>query len=426
MYKYFLLVAVALSFVSCSLPQTQSIKPNEKAFAQEDLFILYSLRLEEIRDNKSASDLYNMLYDRSGKKEYLYRSLENDLIARDNEKLISRVDAISKGTLDDAKLTRLKVVALFELNRLDEAKTLSLKLVEKTQEVNDYLLASDILIKRQEYDVALKYLESAYVKEYNEQILGKMSIILYVNLGRKKDAIAQLETHTYLHGCSELICKRLIGFYSNDNNLEGLLSAYKRLYKINSSEKIAKNIIQIYTYKKEYSNLVLFLEDSKVDDELLLELYVATKFYKKAYLLADKLYASSSNVVFVGQSAIYEYMNAKNKSDKKVLSSVIEKLEKASSLDNGTIYLNYLGYILIDHDVDVKQGIKYIKEVLEVEPNSSYYLDSLAWGYYKLGEYEKAKSIMNKVVTLEGGDDEEVLLHIKKIDASLKNKKGNK
>lgn len=424
MYKHFLLIAVAFFLVSCVATEPKVLKPNEKAFADEDTYILFALRAEQIQDPISASELFKILYEKSDRKEYLYRSLENDLIAKDNEKLLRRVDALSVDGVYDPALVRLKVVALFELNRLDEARDLSVELAQKTHLPNDYLLTSDIYIKRQEYDEAVRYLESAYAKENNEKILDKMSIVLYVNLGRKTEAIAHLETHSRMLGCSEVVCTRLIGFYSNDNNIDGLLSTYLRLYELNKKPEVAKKIIQIYSYKRDYIRLTEFLESSKSDDEVLLQLYASSKNYKKAYILADELYEKTSDINYLGQSAIFEYENAKDKSSKVLLKSVVSKLEKVTKKDPQALYLNYLGYILIDHDVDVKKGMAYIDRVLKEQPNSAFYLDSKAWGYYKLGECAKAKKLMNRVVKLDGGDDEEVLLHVKEINRCIKTNKG--
>ena len=423
-----LLVLLSLFLVSCAgtNPNLNTLKPNQKAFAEEDAYILFALRAEQVNENKAASSIFNTLYEKSQKKEYLYRSLQNDLIAKEYEEVINIVDDTSNGSLDDYVLIRVKVVALIELHKLEEARVLATKLVKKSNAVNDYLLVSDVYIKKQEYDTALKYLESAYIKDYNEKILDKMSIVLYVNLQRKKDAVAQLETHTRVHGCSRLICHRLIGFYSNENNVDGLLSVYLRLYSVDKSEEIAEKIIQIYSYKKDYLKLMDFLEESKSDDKALFELYSFTKNYHKAYLLADKMYAKTGDINYLGQSAIYEYESANDKNDKKLLQSVVRKLQKVIQVDSNPLYLNYLGYVLIDHNIDVKGGMKYIEKVLLVQPNSSFYLDSLAWGYYKLGKCKKAKELMNRVVTLEGGDDPEVKRHVRIIDKCIKNTKAKK
>ena len=423
-----LLVLLSLFLVSCAGTNAglNTLKPNEKAFDEEDTYILFALRAEQVHENRAASSIFNTLYEKSQKKEYLYRSLQNDLLAKEYEEVIKIVDEKTNGSFDDYVLIRVKVIALMELYKMDEAKVLATQLVEKSNAVNDYLLVSDVYIKRQEYDTALKYLESAYIKDYNEKILDKMSIILYVNLQRTKDAIAQLETHTRVHGCSKPICNRLIGFYSNENNVEGLLSVYLRLYSIDKSEDIAKKIIQIYSYKKDYIKLMNFLEESKSDDKALFELYSFTKNYNKAHLLADKLYAKTGDMNYLGQSAIYEYESANDKNEKKLLQSVVDKLQKVVKADNNPLYLNYLGYVLIDHNIDVKEGMKYIEKVLLTQPNSSFYLDSLAWGYYKLGKCKKAKEIMNRVVTLKGGDDPEVKKHVRIIDKCIKNTKVKK
>jgi predicted Zn-dependent protease len=426
MIKLCIFFISVIVFSSCSLKENVNIQANEKAFVDEDTYILFALRAEEVHDNKSAADLFTTLYEKSDKKEYIYRSLENDLMARENEKLIQRVDSLQKENTFDLRLLRYKVVALFELNRLDEAIQLSVLLASKTKKPNDYLLTSDIYIKRQEFDLAVKYLESAYAKENNEKILDKMSIILYVNLGRKKEAIAHLETYSRMLGYSELICLRLIAFYSNDNNIDGLLTANLRLYEFDKSPKVAKRIIQIYTYKQNYIGLTKFLEKSNSNDEVLLQLYSSLKYYDKAYVLASKLYSKTLNIDYLGQSAIYEYESALNQSSKVLLKSVITKLEKVVQANNQTIYLNYLGYILIDHEVDIKKGMKYIDRVLVLQPKSAFYLDSKAWGYYKLGECKKADKLIKEVAKMEGGDDPEVKVHIKKINKCLKNIKGKK
>jgi len=253
-----------------------------------------------------------------------------------------------------------------------------------------------------------------------------MSIILYVNLNRQKDAIAYLETHSRMHGTSKLIGSRLLGFYSEQNNIDGLLSTYKRLYALEQDEELAKKIIQIYMYKRDYIHLIDFLEESQSDDEVLLQLYSSARNYKKAYPLADKLYKKTADLAFLGQSAIYEYESATDKNSKVLLSRVVDKLTTVTTSDKSPIYLNYLGYILIDHKLDVKKGMLYIREVLKLEPDSAYYLDSLAWGYYRLGNCKKAKSIMDKVLKLEGGDNAEVIEHVNAINKCIKNQKGKK
>ncbi len=418
MIKIITIILLSLTFISCSAKHIP-VKPNEIAFQGEDTYILFALNYEEKGDYKNAAIVFEELYKKSLKKEYLYRFLTDDLKAGEYKKVITKVDNLSKNSFSDEKLLRYKIKALIKLDRLDSAKKLAVSLAAKTQNADDYLLASDIFIKKKEYDIALKYLDSAYVKNYNEKILDRMAVILYSNLHRKKDAIAYLETDTRINGCSKLICNRLIGIYSHENNINGLLTTYKRLYNVNKSEQVAQKIIQIYAYKREYVKLINFLEESGANDNILLQLYIKGKNYDKAYKLANKLYVKTGDANYLGQGAIYEYETYEKNISKKRVIEIVKKLENVVAQTKNPLYENYLGYILIDREIDVKKGMGYIKDVLKQDPDSAYYLDSLAWGYYKLGECKKADSIFNKVVTLEGGNDSEVLKHINEVKKCL-------
>ena len=425
MYNYLVIFFLLFAFSGCSISPNLQVANNKKAFEQEDKMILIALRAEELKNYTIASDIFNTLYIKSGKKEYLYRSLKNDLSVKQYAKIVKRIDEITLGEFKDFNLIRIKIIALIGLNELELAKTIAILLVQESQEVNDYILVSEIYVKLQKYDTALKYLESAYAKDFNEKVLDRLSVILYVNMDRKKDAIAQLESHSMMYRCSKLICNRLLSFYSDENDIDGLLSTYLRLYEINKDEEIAKKIIQIYGYKKDYIKLMTFLENSSSDDKLLLQLYIQLKNYDKATKQAMKIYNDTAEIDYLGQNAIFEYESAKDKNDIGMQSRVINKLKRVLQIDDdNALYLNYLGYLLIDHEIDVKLGMAYIQKALKQQPNSSYYLDSMAWGYYKLGECLKAKKLILEVMKLDGGNEPEVLEHYEKIKKCKQNKKG--
>ena len=415
-----ILFMILIIFSACSQKlqldaNIKVVEKNKKLFAEEDSLIMFALRAEQVQDFKSAAKIFEKLYEKSLRKEYIHRSLQNRLFLKENKFVIGKVDEIVGTSKDDFILIRLKIIALIQDSKLKNAQDEAIKLVELTKDESDYILVSDILGAQQKFDEAVKYLESGYSQNYSEKILDKMSIILYVNLNRKKDALAYLETHVMLHSCSVLICKRLISFYSNDNNIEGLLSTSLRYYKLKADTKIAAQIVQLYRFKKEYPKLILFLEGSDSDDLTLLELYISSKNYTKAHLLARRMYEDTGNVKYLGESVIYEYESQKNKNDKAFLNKISKKFEEVIEQDSSSLYLNYYGYLLIDHDIDIDKGMEYVKKALLEEPESSYYLDSLAWGYYKKNECAKALDIIKKVRTLEGGDDPEVIKHHKKI-----------
>ena len=213
----------------------------------------------------------------------------------------------------------------------------------------------------------------------------------------------------------------LAKIYNQKKDIDGILTVYLELYEMSQNREVANKIVQIYSYKQDYTKLATFLERSKIDDKILLELYTTSQNYTKAYMLAHNIYLETGDLNYLGQSAIYQYESATDKNDKEMLESIVEKLTDVVKEKQPSLYLNYLGYLLIDHNIDVSKGMEYVKSALKLEPDSAFYLDSLAWGYYRLGNCQDAKEIMNQVVKLEGGDNKEVILHINSIDRCLKN-----
>lgn len=394
-------------------------EPHIKSFEGEDIFIFSALNAEESKRYAEAAEVYLELYDRTAKKEYLYRALalKNGIGAYEQVIERSRKEQVKHPV--DRSLVRFEVIAMLALKQYEAAKEKALKLVAESKKAEDYLLVSEAYIKQRHYDTAMKYLERAYAINFDEEILDKMSIILYVNLGRKSEAISHLESHSRLHGCSPTICKRLAGFYSEQNDVDGMLSTYLRLYEVDPQKGYADAIIKIYSYKKEYPQLLDFLEKSGADDLTLLQLYINARSYAKAAKLAKKLYNEKGDTVFLGQYAIFTYESAENKSDRQMLEKVMQTLQRVIRVVDDSLYLNYLGYLMIDHDLDVKGGMEYVRKALEKEPNSPYYKDSLAWGYYKLGQCEEAERLMLSVVEELGPDDKEVKLHIEAINDCL-------
>lgn len=426
MSNLILFIMTLVLFSACA-SQPQSIPSNVKAFEAEDRLAIFALYAKSKGDANSTIALYNTLYERSGKLEYRNEELLMMIQSAQYERALEKVEAY-KDDLDrdtiDVHLERFKVLSLIALKRFDAAKNTALALVNFTKSAQDYEQCAAIYMLQSRYEFALRYLESAYAINYDEKILDKMSIILYVNLNRKAEALSYLETHIRLNGCSEMTCMRLASFYSEENDVEGMLRIYTRLYDNTKDDKYVKTIIKLYTYKKDTIGLIQFLEKSGADDAQLLQLYSSTKNYQKVVDLGRKLYKESGDFYYLGQSAIFEYEGAADKQDKKMIDSVMKKLKKVIEGSGDAVYLNYLGYLLIDHDIDVLKGIDYVRRALLVDNESPFYLDSLAWGYYKQGKCKEALDLMGKVRINLGKEDPEVSKHVKEIQICIK-KKGN-
>jgi len=128
--------------------------------------------------------------------------------------------------------------------------------------------------------------------------------------------------------------------------------------------------------------------------------------------LAERKYKEDKDARWIAEKGILVFEKAKDKNDKKMIEKVLSYFDKAISLGVGdSIYLNYYGYTLIDKEIDVKKGISIIENALHQQPNNTYYLDSLAWGYYKERKCAKAYELMKRVVDEEGLEEQEIIDH---------------
>ncbi len=420
--RFALFVLAAFALAGCNIKQP-GLSPNQKAFEAEDAYALFALDAEANGHYAAAAQYFALLYEKAPRKAYREHFFNDLLLAKQYNDVLTNVEKIEQVSGGDPELERYRIRALLGLGKLDDAKKAALALVEKTKAKQDYVTVADIYAAQKHYDTALKYLESAYAIDFDENVLDKLAVMMYVNLDRKKDAIALLETHVRMNGCSERICKRLAGFYSDQNDIDGMLNTYLRLYDSHPDPQIAQAIIRIYSYQKAMIPLMHFLERSHADDDLLLKLYINAHEYAKAAELGERLYEREGDASYLGQSAIFQFEGAGDRADPKLLAAVVRKLETAVKSDRDPLLLNYLGYLLIDNDIDAKKGIRYVEQALEQEPDSPFYLDSLAWGYYKLGQCRKARQIMQKTLKAMGGEhDDELDAHVEAIERCLKRK----
>jgi tetratricopeptide (TPR) repeat protein len=63
---------------------------------------------------------------------------------------------------------------------------------------------------------------------------------------------------------------------------------------------------------------------------------------------------------------------------------------------NNGMTLNYLGYMLADHNSHLEEALALIKKALTLEPQNAAYLDSLGWAYFKLGNFDQAEENLRK------------------------------
>lgn len=424
--RYVILLIVLFVTYGCSESKSNLLNNNKfktfeyNSYALEDRDILFALEYERRGDRANASIIYKRLYSRTNKEEYLLEYVKNIFNLKQIDEVI---DVITKNKAKlfekENELLRIYIIALVQKTQFEKALIEAEALNKKYENDLNLELLGNVYLTNKKYEEAKNIFEDVYEKTKSETSVLNLSNILYINLGEKEEATSLLENYINKFGCVNSVCSKLLAIYQEDRNIEGIVyllkKSYNRFKEENnqfSQDKVYK-LLMYYLEKKDIHEAIAFLEESQADDNKLLNLYRSTNDYGKAYVLAQKLYSRTSNIDYLAQIAILEFETAKDK--KKVLKSVIGKFEEVLSVLDNHIYQNYLGYLLIDYNIDVKKGLLYVNKALEKAPNNLAYLDSLAWGQYKLKQCKDAYINMKKVVDIAGLKDKEIISHWYKI-----------
>ena len=82
-------------------------------------------------------------------------------------------------------------------------------------------------------------------------------------------------------------------------------------------------------------------------------------------------------------------------------------LLRAIEIDPGDAYaLNYLGYWWADEGHNLDQAIEMIERAVSHRPSSGFFVDSLGWVHYKLGDPARAVGYLERATELEPSDPE--------------------
>jgi len=410
----FIVSFIALLFIACAQPTTSEPSQGKKAFDEEDLYILYALEASNTHHYNAATALFRYLYTRSNKYEYKKEALRQQLLAKD-------YSSLAQNTMhaENRFEKEMHVIALLHLKAYDEAVSFACSFDEDVHDI-DYLLCFEPLYQLQSYNDAQAVLLQGYKKTHSDKIAKRYAQLLYNQLNNQSGAIAFLQTHIDMLGGSKESLQLLISFYADKKQLKPMLNAYIKLYALSPESKYSEEVVKLAIYLKENDRLINFLEESHSNDALLLDLYIDQQAYDKASTLAYALYERLGDIDFLGKSAIFYYESTpEKKADKQMLGEVVYRLKEVVAKEPSALYLNYLGYLLIDHDINVTQGMRYVQEALKSEPDSIFYLDSLAWGYYKQHKCKKAMALIDKVKSTLKKEDSEVQQHYEKIQTCM-------
>ena len=379
----------------------------------DDEMIIRGLLYEEYKAYEPARQIFGKLYDETGEQTYLFKEATDALMGNTHiAESIDRLKAWDSQHPDSIEVNRLLIPLYLTVRKTKLAKKQAEFLLEKSKKPMDLELASNPFLYSGEFKRALGILSKVYEQTHREDVLLRMADIMDEYTDQRQKAIQLLETHRRMNISSQDLYAKLLLLYGKQKDIDGIIEIYKALYKQNPRKAFLQKIVEGYAYKRDLESAVKFMEEMGVKSEMLFDLYKATKQYDKALKLADYFYTQTKKPKWLAEKAVLTFESAKDKNDKKMISDVIKTFDEAISKGvDDSIYLNYYGYTLIDKDIDVKKGMKILKDALKQQPDNTYYLDSLAWGYYKERQCDKAYKTMKRVVDEEGLEEPEIISH---------------
>lgn len=80
---------------------------------------------------------------------------------------------------------------------------------------------------------------------------------------------------------------------------------------------------------------------------------------------------------------------------------------------------NSLAYLLIDRDVDIREGLRIAEEGLKIKPDDYGLLHTLGWGLARMGRYDEAFEVLNKSWNLRPEYDQTLHQQISEVQKKL-------
>lgn len=372
----------------------------------EDDMVNEALNAIDAQKYDQARDLYLVLYDESGKIEYLRESILVSAFLNDPQGTINLIRSYhAKNKEYDLDVEKVLADSYLKLGDVPN----SISTIEKIKNKENSPLIHEILgglyMQTQRFDDALKELNEAYSSSHSEGSLEKI-IAIYLNTEKTGLAGDLLNTHLEKYGCSQDLCKRSIEFYIKTKQISRVEKILEQIEMRSPTIQNATNLIAVYAYQKKFDQALKIAKKYPLNRSILLELYVGKKDFKQARDLSLLIYKEEKNPEFLILAQIYQFELIKDNADKQEIQHIIQNLKKGiqglSKDENQKTeiyanYLNFLGYLMIDYDIAIKEGITYVQQALEINSENIEFIDSLAWGYYKLKECSKAKKEFEKI-----------------------------
>jgi tetratricopeptide (TPR) repeat protein len=397
---------------------------------------IYELKVKEDPRNPELYYEWSYMLSNNGKLKEAIAALNkveeymgiNEEVVFQKQKLYLKLNDVKGAVAEMQKLikenpeeTRYKLILaeIYNSNEMKSAAKIEYESIVKKDPYNPYASMALAQMYKKEGDMN-KYKEMVqnFVKNPKGEIDPKIAF-LYTHIQRfekldKSDKEMYLsmardvaETHP-----KEAKAHALLGdfYYLSDSNKLAAVSYKKSIGLKTDVFTVWQQLFSILLEQKNYAEL----RDSSTKAIELYPTQVMTYYYNgmanyylKDYTAAEKrfkktLQISGDNAMLKAQvqsliGDMYYEQKKYDESDK--------AYEAAIELDNRNAYaMNNFAYHLSTRSTNLEKAATMSKRSLELQPNSSSFLDTYAWILFKQGKYKEAKEYQDKAISSSEDD----------------------
>ncbi len=405
-----------LKDAATTLEEYLAIKPEDFSVYQE----LAAIYLENKEYSKTIDLLKKLPPEKQNKITYYYLARANFELG-----LTQKAEALLQKTLKlDPEFFEAwaELAYIYEMNKkYAEAEEIYTKLLE--QEENN----EDLVLRIIELNLKLNNPKKAKTFLEDKDIDFKLKVFL---------KFLENKYYEYAENILEDVKKEEKG--TDRVNFYSALLYYEKYQDYNKALQYLNKITpksSFYLQSLEFKIQILLLQKNyALAQKTLDEVKQAYPNHKEFYIL--QIYAFEQQKKYTQALSWIEQALQKWPKDKEILyrkaiilenqnqrQKSLELMEKIISLyPDYDPALNFVGYVLAEEGKDLNRAKLLIETALKMSPNNGYYLDSLAWVYFKLKELDKAWEYIQKAVSFTA-DDPTIWQHYGDIARSLNLKK---
>ena len=275
----------------------------------------------------------------------------------------------------------------------------------KNREIRHHLIRLQVSAKQ--YDEALRELQEILAEDPADLDAQLRMGLVYGEQKNYPKAIQQL-TQILTVRPSELKVRDYLGYlYEETKDYPNAIAAYRHNLTLEPSYFEGHLHLGVLLYRtRQYSEAIQHLQEAsrlnpkQPEAHIVLGLsHFQVEQYEpslQAFLEGIRHNPDNADLHFNAGTA-YDKLNR--------FEDVVKSMEATLALDpHHADALNYLGYSYAERGVKIEEAISLTKQAVALRPTNGYYVDSLAWAFFKKGLLTEALAEMKRAVALVGDD----------------------